>query len=191
MISGIDRFVNRALFSINDMGAALCYLISLLVYWLLWRSFCSIPFIKRWLKKSFKDDDYRSIVEKFDDWSPYNSSKSFYRMYSHDYRVSILFFFLPISLLLNVVIIIVGKPMILLYSNSIGIVFLIVVTVLLSGWLSDYFFWKNDRHHAFVKTFMKEKLIRRIAWVVGTLVALVLLSVVNIRLFVYIVDMQK
>ena len=143
------------------------------------------------MKKSFKDEDYRSIVENFDDWSPYNSSKSFYRMYSHDYHVSILFFFLPMSLLLNVVIIIVGKPMILLYSNSIGIVSLIVVTVLLSGWLSDYFFWKNDRHHAFVKTFMKEKLIKRIAWVVGTLAALVLLSVVNIKVFCYIINASK
>lgn len=117
MIKQIDRLVNRAYFSIYEAFAPLCYLLSLLLYWLFWRSICSIPFIKKRMKKYFKDDDYKSLVKNFDDWSPYKNSKSFYRLYGHDYVVSMLFFFLPISFVINAVVILVGNPLKLLYSK--------------------------------------------------------------------------
>lgn len=188
MVKRIEWFANRILFSIYELGAPLCFLISWFVYWLFGRPFCCIPVIKRNMIKKYGSEDYKLVFKSFSDWSPYGSPKLFYRTYSRQYQTAILLFFLPISLFLNVVIIIVGNPLKLLCYNCIGIIFLIVIIVQLSSWLGDYFFWKKDRHYAYIKTFMKENLVKRIAWVVGTYAVMFLLTMVNFKLLGYIIN---
>lgn len=184
----IEWFANRILFSICELGALLCYLVSLLIYWSFWCPFCCIPIIKKNIIKKYGIEDYKLVLKSFNDWSPYGNSRLFYRTYFRQYQTAILLFFLPISLFLNVVIIIVGNPLKLLCNNCIGIISLIVIIVQLSSWLSDYFFWKKDRHYAYIKTFMKENLVKRIAWVVGTYAVIFLLIIVNLKLFGYIIN---
>lgn len=191
MTSNIDRFVNRMLFSIFDIGAALCYMSSFLVYWLLYRPIYSNCVIKKMLIRKIGEKEYMKRRKFSNGWSPYESPISLYRSYYQEQKISIAFFSLPISLLLNVVAIIVGNPLIRLYSTGVGLMFLIVLIILLSSWLSEYFFWKKDKHYGFIKIFMKENLIKRLAWIVGTFAALVLLTVLNIKTFYYIINVSK
>lgn len=188
MVKRIEWFTNRILFSIYELGALLCFLVGLFVYWLFWRPFCCIPVIKKNMIKKYGNEDYKLVFKSFSDWSPYESPKLFYRTYGRQYQTAILLFFLPISLFFNVVIIIVGNPLKLLCNNCIGIIFLIVIIVQLSSRLGDYFFWKKDRHYAYIKTFMKETLVKRIAWIIGTFASLGLLLVLNIKLFCHIIN---
>ena len=191
MIGKVDWLVNRILFSIYDVIAFICYLFVWLVYWLLLRPICYIPFIKR-LNKSFGEEYYNSLSTILqDEWSPYRNSKAFYGLYGGrlGYHISAAIFMIPISFVLYVAIITIGTPFRQFFSKSVvGIILFIIVLVLSSTSLSDYFFWKDNRHHAYVKTFMKESLIKRITWVVGTFAVLIPLCWIDFRLLGYIID---
>lgn len=186
MINKIDWLANRVLFSIFDLATPLYCLISWFVYRAIWRPYNSIPFIQKRIKKSF-GEDYDSLVKWYEDWSPYKSPEAFYRVYWQEHKISTWFLFLPISLFLNVVTLIVGNPLRRLYNIEVGLMFLAVLIVLLSSWLGEFLFWKKDRHYEYVKIFLKENFIKRLVWIIGTLVALVLLTVIDFRLLGYII----
>lgn len=92
MTSNIDRFVNRMLFSIFDIGAALCYMSSFLVYWLLYRPIYSNCVIKKMLIRKIGEKEYMKRRKFSNGWSPYESPISLYRSYYQEQKISIAFF---------------------------------------------------------------------------------------------------
>lgn len=168
-------FLNRILYAIYEVDCITNKLVYRLIACTFGRFLYGIPFIRRKM-------DYKSLCNKTE------IPKSAFK-YN---KLSLFIFALPIFLVFNVVTIVVGSPINLLYTKSpIFIVLLISITFLISFLLDNYFFWNEDRYLTFFPAFKKEHLIKRLVWIVGTFVALVLLSMMNIKAFCYIINASK
>lgn len=180
MISKIDWFFNRVLFAIYDvLGFMFCWLVWGI--YILFYPFSCIPFIKR-IRKYLETKGYKSSERMPREFSPYKSPKAFQLLYSKREQFSSTIFFLPISTLINILLITVARPLQPLYSDLKGIILLLIITLGPSFLLTNYFFWKKDRHYSFIPIFLKEPLLKRVAWDVGTCVALTFLLIIDLWL---------
>lgn len=185
MISKIDWFFNRVLFAIYDTLGFMFYLLVWLIY-ILFYPFSHLPFVKK-LRIYLETKGYKPSEKMPREFSPYKNSKAFQLLYSKREQFSSTIFFLPISTLINTLLITIARPLQPLYSDLKGIILLLIITLGPSFLLTNYFFWRNDRHYSFIPSFLKEPLRKRMAWAVGTCVALVLLIIVDLKLLGYII----
>lgn len=178
--SKIALLVNRFLYAIYDVWTFFLWVIDWLVDWSFGRPLYSIPFIRKKINEREGVDNYISLRRK---WKIPKSAFCYNKL-------SIFIFILPLFLFLNVATIIIGNPLKLLYTKNVVwcVVLLISIIMLPSFILDEYFFWRKDRYLTFFSIFKKEHLIKRIAWVVGTFAMLILLLVVNVKLFCYIME---
>ena len=173
---------NRILYTIYEVWTIHLRFTTWIVDWTFGRPLYNISFIREKINKRYGVENYKSLKKRF------KIPKLSFR-YN---KPSLFIFILPISLLFNVATIIIGNPLKLLYTKSyVFNIILIVTIILLSTLLAEHFFWRKERYQTFFSTFKNEKLIIRIAWIVGTFVTFVLLSVVNIKLFYYIIEAHK
>ena len=181
VINTIDLVANRILYAIYEVWLLSALFINWFVYWVF---VCPLDYIKKKKKKGVKIEEYKYC-------------KSFKRrMIKPKYQflynqLSLFIFFLPLFLLLNVVIIILGNPLSHVYNNPISLLFLLFIAIGGAGLLCDYFFWNKNRYLKFFSTFRKESLAKRIVWVIGAFVGLFLLAVIDLNLMFYIMDINR
>lgn len=177
----IALFLNRILYAIYEVWICSNQLVSWLVDWTFGRLLYSIPFIRKKMNEREGVTDYKSLSNKL------QIPKSAF-LYN---KLSIFIFVLPIFGVLNVVTIMIGSPLKRFYIQSPIFITLFVSVFWVSFFLDNYFFWNEDRYLTYFPAFKKEHLIKRLAWIVGTFASLVLLSVVNIKVFCYIINASK
>ena len=100
-------------------------------------------------------------------------------------------FFLPISLLFNIVTIVVGSPLTLLYCTFPYPFIMITIIMALSILLCHYFYERDNRYIVFFNRFEKDSLLKRVVWVIGTFFAFILLLALNLKLMFNIIDMGR
>lgn len=177
----IALFLNRILYAIYEVWIFSTQLVYWFVDWTFGRLLYSIPFIRKRINEREGVTDYKSLSNKI------KIPKS---AFIHN-ELSIFIFVLPIFAVLNGVTIIISNPLKRLYTKSPVFIVLFISVFLISFFLDNYFFWNEDRYLTFFPSFKKEHIIKRLAWIVGTFAALVLLTVLNIKTFCYIINASK
>lgn len=177
----IALFLNRILYAIYEVWIFSNQFVYWFVSWTFGRPLYSIPFIRKRINEREGVTDYKSLS---------NNLKIPESAFLYN-KLSIFIFALPIFAVLNGVTIIIGTPLKWLYTKSPIFIVLFISVFLISFFLNNYFFWNEDRYLTFFPSFKKEHIIKRLAWIVGTFAALVLLTVLNIRTFCYIINASK
>ena len=106
-------------------------------------------------------------------------------------NIATLVLYLPISIFVDVIAIIINPPLMQVCTQRWNLVLLIIVKVLFSALLSNYFFWRKNKYLSYFKTFEKEHLTKRIVWVIGASVGMFLLAVIDLNLMFYIMDINR
>lgn len=182
-IGKIDWFANRILYALYEPVG----LVKRIIYWILcWLSKVTSLI---WKKVNNNHREYDSLKKITEDLFLHYTPKDSY-ICSQD--VSTLLCILPVSLFLNLATIVIGYPLKILYApNIVCTILLVIILILSASLLSEYFFWRKDRHYAFISSFKKESLVKRVAWVVGTYASIVSLIVIDIKLLSYIDKVHK
>lgn len=177
----IDMFLNRLLYSLYN----LIYFFGLPIYaaveLLMQRPLYSLPCWKKRLKKEYGINTYKEYKDRANsilDKTVNNPVSGFTQYYLAG--LALLLLALPIYLVINIWMIwygpdayeIVGRHLILVVG--LGIV---------PSWIiGDIVYWKKNRYLSYFATFEKEDKKTKIAWTIGTTIALCLLIVGNFML---------
>ena len=181
MKNNIDRFLNRVLYSLYNLmyfsGLPLHAATELLVQ----RPLYSLPCWKKRLKKEYGINTYQEYKDRAKsilDKTVNNPVSGFTQYYLAG--LALLLLALPIYLVINIWMIwygpdayeIVGRHLILVVG--LGIV---------PSWIiGDLVYWKKNRYLKYFAAFEKEDKKTKIAWTIGTTIALCLLIVANFML---------
>ena len=191
MTKKIDWFANRILYSVYDALSFLNLIIIWFIYWLLVYPFFYILFIIKRMKKASEKKDNGSfrkeVNELLSHFDPYSYAKKNYDRQN----IATLVLYLPISIFVDVIAIIINPPLMQVCTQRWNLVLLIIVKVLFSALLSNYFFWRKNKYLSYFKTFEKEHLTKRIVWVIGASVGMFLLAVIDLNLMFYIMDINR
>ena len=191
MTKKIDWFANRILYSVYDALSFLNLIIIWFIYWLLVYPFFYILFIIKRMKKASEKKDNGSfrkeVNELLSHFDPYSYAKKIYDRQN----IATLVLYLPISIFVDVIAIIINPPLMQVCTQRWNLVLLIIVKVLFSALLSNYFFWRKNKYLFYFKTFEKEHLTKRIVWVIGASVGMFLLAVIDLNLMFYIMDINR
>lgn len=184
MKNNIDRFLNRVLYSLYNLmyfsGLPLHAATELLVQ----RPLYSLPCWKKRLKKEYGINTYkeykdssRSILDK-----TVNNPVSGFTLY-YLAGLALLLLALPIYLVINIWMICYGPHA----SDIVGSHLIIVVALgIVPSWIiGDLVYWKKNRYLKYFAAFEKESRKTKIAWTIGTTLALCLLIVANFMLMWY------
>ncbi len=181
IVSKNDLLANRVLYAIYEVWILLNRLLSWLFDWTFGRPLYSIPFV-------------RKRINKVNDVKEYESFKKGLEIPNTAFmpnKLAYFIFFLPISLLFNIITIVVGSPLTLLYCTFPFPFIMIAIIMALSILLCHYFYERDNRYLVFFNRFEKDSMLKRVIWVIGTFFAFILLLVLNLKLMFYNIDMGR
>lgn len=181
MKDNLDKFLNRLLYSLYN----LIYYSGLLIYaaveLLVQRPLYCLPFWKRRLKEkyginTFKEykDSARCILYKSIDH--HTSGFTLYYLAG----LALLLFALPIYLMINIWMICYGPHAFDIVGRH--LIFVVGLGIIPSWIIGELVYWKEDRYLNYFAIFEKESKKTKIAWTIGTTLALCLLIVANLLL---------
>ena len=181
IVSKNDLLANRVLYAIYEVWILLNRLLSWLFDWTFGRPLYSIPFV-------------RKRINKVNDVKEYESFKKGLEIPNTAFmpnKLAYFIFFLPILLLFNIITIVVGSPLTLLYCTFPFPFIMIAIIMALSILLCHYFYERDNRYIVFFNRFEKDSMLKRVIWVIGTFFAFILLLVLNLKLMFYNIDMGR
>lgn len=181
MIGNIDLLANRVLYAIYEVWVLLTRLLAWLFDWTFGRPMYSIPFVRKRINKVNGVKEYESFKKGLE------IPKTAFL----PNKLVFFVFFLPISLLFNIVTIVVGSPLTLLYCTFPYPFIMITIIMALSILLCHYFYERDNRYIVFFNRFEKDSLLKRVVWVIGTFFAFILLLALNLKLMFNIIDMGR
>ena len=177
----IDKFLNRVLYSLYNLmyfsGLPIYAAVELLVQ----RPLYCLPFWKRHLKNKYRintfkeyKDSARSFMYKTID-HPASGFTLYYLV-----ALALLLYALPIYLVINIWMICYGPQAYDIVGRH--LIFVIALGIVPS-WITGYLvYWKKERYLNYFAAFEKESKKKKIAWTIGTTIALCLLIVANFML---------
>ena len=180
----IDMFLNRLLYSLYN----LIYFFGLPIYaaveLLMQRPLYCLPFWKKRLKKEYGINTYKEYKDRAKsilDKTVNNPVSGFTQYYLAG--LALLLLALPIYLVINIWMICYGPNA----SEIVGRHLIIVVALgIVPSWIiGDLVYWKENRYLKYFAAFEKEGRKTKIAWTIGTTIALCLLIVANFMLMWY------
>ena len=180
----MDKFLNRLLYSLYNLMHFAGLPIHTAVELLVQRPLYCLPFWKRHLKKqygicTFKEykDRSRSMLYKNVD-----SPASGFTLYFLT-GLALLLLALPIYLVFNILMILYGPQAFDIPGRHL---ILVVASGIVPSWIiGELVYWKEDRYLNYFAIFEKESKRTKIAWTIGTTLALCLLIVANFMLMWY------
>ena len=186
MRDNIDKFLNRLLYSLYNLmyfsGLPIYAAVELLVQ----RPLYCLPFWKRHLKKQYGINSFK----EYKDWA----RSGLYKTIDHPASgftlyyltaLALLLFALPIYLVINILMICYGPQAYDIVGRHLAIV--VGLGIVPSGIIGYLVYWKKDRYLNYFAVFEKEGKIKKIAWTIGTAIALCLLIVAHFMLMWYYV----
>ena len=186
MKNNVDKFLNRVLYSFYNLlyfsGLPIYVALELLVQ----RPLYCFSFWKRHLKKQYGINTFK----EYKDWA----RSGLYKTIDHPASgftlyylttLALLLFALPIYLVINICMICYGPQAYDIVGRHLAIV---VGLGIVPSWIIGYLvYWKKDRYLNYFAIFEKEGKKTKIAWTIGTAIALCLLIVANFMLMWYYV----
>lgn len=180
MRNNIDKFLNRLLYSFYN----LMYFSSLPIYaaveLLVQRPLYCLPFWKRRLKEKYGISTFKEYKDRTR--SMYKTSNNPTQGFTLYFLAgfALLLFALPIYLVFNILMLLYGAQA----SDIPGRHLILVVALgIVPSWIiGELVYWKEDRYLNYFAIFEKEDRKKKIAWTVGTTLALCLLIVANFML---------
>ena len=184
MKNNIDRFLNRVLYSLYNLmyfsGLPLHAATELLVQ----RPLYSLPFWKKRLKEKYGINtykEYKDRAKRILDKTVNNPVSGFTQYYLAG--LALLLLALPIYLVINIWMICYGPNAYEIVGRHL---ILVVGLGIVPAWIiGDLVYWKQNRYLSYFATFEKEDKKTKIAWTIGTTIALCLLIVANFMLMWY------
>ena len=177
----IDKFLNRVLYSLYNLmyfsGLPIYAAVELLVQ----RPLYCLPFWKRHLKNQYRinpfkeyKDSARSFMYKTID-HPASGFTLYYLV-----ALALLLFALPIYLVINIWIICYGPQAFDIVERH--LIFVVGLGIVPSCIICELVYWKKNRYLNYFAAFEKEGRKKKIAWTIGTTLALLLLIIANFML---------
>ena len=181
MKNNIDRFLNRVLYSLYNLMYFLGLPIYAAVELLMQRPLYCLPFWKKRLKEKYGINtfkEYKDRTKSILDKTVNNPVSGFTQYYLAG--LALLLLALPIYLVINIWMICYGPHA----SDIVGRHLIIVVALgIVPSWIiGDLVYWKQNRYLKYFAAFEKEDKKTKIAWTIGTTIALCLLIVGNFML---------
>ncbi len=181
MKDNIDKFLNRVLYSLYNLmcfsGLAIYIAVELLVQ----RPLYCLPFWKKRLKdkygiNTFEEykDSARCILYKTID-HPTSGFTLYYLA-----GLALLLFALPIYLVINIWMICYGSQAFDIVGRH--LVLVVGLGIVPSWIIGNLVYWKKERYLNYFAIFAKESKKTKIAWTIGTTLALCLLIIANLLL---------
>ena len=180
----IDMFLNRLLYSLYN----LIYFSGLPIYaaveLLMQRPLYCLPFWKKLLKEKYGINTYKEYKDRANSIlnKTVNNPVSGFTQY-YLAGLALLLLALPIYLVINIWMICYGPHA----SDIVGRHLIIVVALgIVPSWIiGDLVYWKKNRYLKYFAAFEKEDKKTKIAWTIGTTLALCLLIIANFMLMWY------
>lgn len=184
MKNNIDRFLNRVLYSLYNLmyfsGLPLHAATELLVQ----RPLYCLPFWKKRLKEKYGINTFKEYKDRANnilDKTVNNPVSGFTQYYLAG--LALLLLALPIYLVINIWMICYGPNAYEIVGRHLIIV--VALGIVPSWIIGDLVYWKKNRYLSYFATFEKEDKKTKIAWTIGTTIALCLLIVANFMLMWY------
>ncbi|MBP3228585.1 MAG: hypothetical protein J6M53_07400 [Bacteroidaceae bacterium] len=181
MLKTIDVFLNRLLYAYMEPMTYMVLLVAMIVAALLMLPLYCLPFWRDLLKKKG--------VNSYRDWIRITLD-SFKRMNNPGdpfliYRFSIILFYLPINLLVNIWALAAGRAACYLIVKNLP--FYVVLVAILSCVLDEFVFYRKKRYLNYFAIFEKESRSKKTIWSVGAYLVLCILIAANFFSFSYMV----
>lgn len=186
MKNSIDKFLNRLLYSLYNLmyfsGLPIYAAVELLVQ----RPLYCLPFWKRHLKKQYGINSFKEYKDL--------ARSGLYKTIDHPASgftlhyltgIALLLLALPIYLVINILMICYGPQAYDIVGRHLALV--VALGIVPSGIIGYPVYWKKDRYLNYFAVFEKESKKTKIAWTIGTAIALCLLIVANFMLMRYYV----
>ena len=181
MKNNIDRFLNRVLYSLYNLMYFSGLPLHAATEFLVQRPLYSLPCWKKRLKKEYGINTYKEYKDRAKsilDKTVNNPVSGFTQYYLAG--LALLLLALPIYLVINIWMICYGPHAYEIVGRHL---ILVVALGIVPSWIiGDLVYWKKNRYLSYFATFEKEDKKTKIAWTIGTTIALCLLIVGNFML---------